>query len=110
MNARIKKLWVKALRSGKYKQGIGQLRRDNGEPKFCCLGVLCDIHAKTRQGQTWNEDGSYDDEDSDLPLSVVEWAELDSSDPVLGTKRRASQINDAGESFEYIAKLIEKRL
>lgn len=32
--------WVAALRSGKYKQGVGGLRRDD---RFCCLGVLCEI-------------------------------------------------------------------
>ena len=29
--------WVKALRSGKYIQGTGQLHRDGS---YCCLGVL----------------------------------------------------------------------
>ena len=33
--------WLKALRSGKYKQGTFALHRSNGT--FCCLGVLCDI-------------------------------------------------------------------
>src|SRR5688572_11113721 len=33
-----RKLWVEALRSGKYEQGTGQLA--NGDGGFCCLGVL----------------------------------------------------------------------
>ena len=37
--ARVQKL-VDALRSRKYKQGVGRLRIDD---KFCCLGVACDI-------------------------------------------------------------------
>lgn len=41
--------WVKALRSGKYKQGEGELRNNN---HFCCLGVLCDISKAGR----WLED------------------------------------------------------
>lgn len=32
--------WVKALRSGKYKQGFCQLRRGDS---YCCLGVLCEV-------------------------------------------------------------------
>ena len=44
MKQKIKALWVAALRSGDYEQGIGQLRNEN---KFCCLGVLCDLHAQT---------------------------------------------------------------
>jgi len=38
-------LWVKALRSGKYRQGIGVLKMVdtvNGA-RYCCLGVLCEI-------------------------------------------------------------------
>lgn len=37
--AQIKK-WVTALRSGKYKQSIGELQNHEG---YCCLGVACDI-------------------------------------------------------------------
>ena len=37
----VKTKWLDALRSGKYKQGRGILRRPDGS--FCCLGVLCDI-------------------------------------------------------------------
>ena len=36
-------LWVKALRSGEYKQTTGQLRKDDGH---CCLGVACDLYGK----------------------------------------------------------------
>lgn len=37
----LKENWLSALKSGKYIQGAGQLRKGNS---FCCLGVLCDIH------------------------------------------------------------------
>lgn len=37
MDAKLKKKWVKALLSGKYRQGEGMLQ-DGG--KYCCLGVL----------------------------------------------------------------------
>jgi hypothetical protein len=37
----LRKKWVDALRSGKYKQGKGSLRSANGA--YCCLGVLCDV-------------------------------------------------------------------
>jgi len=32
--------WTEALRSGKYKQGTGALRKKDA---YCCLGVLCDL-------------------------------------------------------------------
>lgn len=34
--------WVKALRSGKYKQGEGVLF-DKKTKAYCCLGVLCNV-------------------------------------------------------------------
>lgn len=41
MKESTKKAWVKALRSGKYKQCRGQLvRRGKDETSYCCLGVL----------------------------------------------------------------------
>ena len=33
--------WIKALRSGDYKQGYHALR--SWDDKFCCLGVACDL-------------------------------------------------------------------
>lgn len=41
MDKEIKKKWVEALRSGKYRQGHYVLRDENDS--FCCLGVLVDI-------------------------------------------------------------------
>lgn len=43
MKKKIAKMWADALRSGDYKQGIGRLRNEHNH--FCCLGVLCNLHA-----------------------------------------------------------------
>lgn len=40
MPAEMKAKWVEALRSGKYKQGKGNLEVDTVVPSYCCLGVL----------------------------------------------------------------------
>jgi hypothetical protein len=40
MNEEAKRLWVAALRSGKYDQTTGALRDGVG---YCCLGVLCEV-------------------------------------------------------------------
>lgn len=37
MDPNVKTLWLKALRSGNYKQGYMKLRSGD---RFCCLGVL----------------------------------------------------------------------
>lgn len=40
MDAKLKEEWVKALRSGEYRQGRTYFDRYG---KFCCLGVLCKV-------------------------------------------------------------------
>lgn len=46
MNKTIKRQWIKALRSGKYRQGHNSLATWDQEAQafeYCCLGVLCEI-------------------------------------------------------------------
>jgi len=43
LDKEIKKAWIEALRSGKYKQGQLSLKHNNC---YCCLGVLCEINHK----------------------------------------------------------------
>ena len=63
MNTERKAAWVKALRSGEYKQGDAALRmnddHEEGKYKYCCLGVLCDLAQKEKwiEGR-WSEGGS----------------------------------------------------
>jgi len=40
VNKQLKAEWVKALRSGEYKQGRLRLQRGDS---YCCLGVLCEV-------------------------------------------------------------------
>jgi hypothetical protein len=40
MNDKLKSNWIAALRSGKYKQTAGTLKKGDS---YCCLGVLCEI-------------------------------------------------------------------
>lgn len=110
MNAKVKRMWLKALRSGEYEQGEGALRR-NG--RYCCLGVLCDLHAKTTKKKWKKETGdgySYYKTSATLPDEVVDWAGLDDDDPKLSTHKRAAALNDSGRTFNYIANQIEKYL
>jgi hypothetical protein len=39
-----KRLWLEALRSGRFQQGHTMLAVDRGDGmQFCCLGVLCEV-------------------------------------------------------------------
>lgn len=118
MNKRIKAKWLEALRSGRYKQGRDKLK--NGD-KFCCLGVLCDLHRlennKTRKLKLgWGEGETYLDEDAILPDAVMEWAGLETKNPIVEDYDLAT-FNDGYKgckvrphTFKQIAKLIEKHL
>ena len=114
MNKRIKKLWVAALRSGEYKQGRRRLRSNVNT--FCCLGVLCNIHAqehpKIAAAQKDSEQymGSY----AQLPKAVVRWAGLETSPctcvRIAGNLNFLAVYNDNGVPFSQIADAIEEQL
>jgi hypothetical protein len=104
MNQEIKTKWLEALRSGAYQQGRTYLRTDN---KYCCLGVLCDLHAKATNTE-WIHNyvisaDAYLNATCLLPGKVGCWAGLDSedTDPLI-------HMNDNGEPFSQIATFIEK--
>ena len=102
MNAEIKQQWVEALRSGEYKQGKDYLRRDG---EYCCLGVLCDLHAQAT-GYRWDQNtrsNTYRNADLYAPDEVLDWAGLtDQQGRVLAT------LNDGNANFNAIAFAIEK--
>lgn len=110
MNPEIKQRWIEALPH--YKQTTGALRR---EDRFCCLGVLCDLHSK-ETGTPWGEDwiGSnygVNKNHSTLPSEVVEWSGLSEPNPVIpGVDRSLAELNDSGQTFAEIASLIKEHL
>lgn len=116
MDARVKKIWVDALRSGEYSQGQHRLRTDDN---FCCLGVLCELHSKENPDGQWYRKHTYYCGDRGafydgrvLPIPVQTWAGLDGPDPYLdlNSLTRASAFNDSGLDFNKMADLIEKML
>lgn len=114
MNKEIKQKWVKALRSGKYKQTRSKLKSTNG--RFCCLGVLCDIYAKENGLRCSRHNdvamGIFDSLEL-LPDEIKDWADVD-NDPILylkeGTKTLTCLNDEDGKSFKEIADLIEENL
>lgn len=114
MNQEIKEQWVEALRSGKYKQGQGQLRDDNN--KFCCLGVLCNLHAQAHPeiAAQQEDPSSYLGGYEFPPKEVLKWAGLNSEEGEFvdekGEGQSLAELNDEGRTFRYLANRIEKFL
>lgn len=102
MKKGIRNRWVKALRSGKYKQGQSRLATKTLGPclksieEYCCLGVLCKIQDP---GQAhW--DGS-----ESLPPDILS-AGLDNK-----AMQKLVMMNDEDHrTFKGIATWIEKHL
>ena len=111
MNKTIKRRWVSALRSGKYRQGTEALRSGN---TFCCLGVLCDLHAKATF-VSWEYDAltgmySYLGETILLPRIVCEWAGIADQNP-LALRVFLTTHNDVrARSYKQIARLVDTHL
>lgn len=105
-NPEIMQEWAERLESGKYKQGRGALRRDDGT--FCCLGVLCEIAVEAgvipQPIQTVWTGGkfAYDGQTNLLPESVFTWAGLPNMSPVFSGHILANA-NDQGTTFSSIA-------
>lgn len=83
MKPAIKRLWITALLSGKYKQGKSCLKKGN---KFCCLGVLSDLYAK-KHNIEWKKE-KYENvklfnESELLPSKVMQWAALSRKNPMV---------------------------
>lgn len=128
MNAEVKQKWLDALRSGEYKQAKSALRNGDG---YCCLGVLCDLHAKAT-GHVWGDEDEYLGQCDLLPKEVCDWAELVSDqvnehgenefdisvdsrlldDNVVNeyTNPSLAGLNDEDNDFPTIAAIIEKQL
>jgi hypothetical protein len=136
MKKDIAKKWVKALRSGKYKQGECYLKQfnDNGQAKHCCLGVLCELyndsmrknHKKTLSTKIRSKHSTdcvtFNNKEGELPKVVMKWADI--KDPIgryiietknspLGKIEEIGSLadkNDIGITFKTISNFIEKNV
>jgi hypothetical protein len=105
MKAEIAKLWAEALPH--YKQTKRALRDGDS---FCCLGVLCNLHAQAHPeiAATETDPQFYIGEGAFLPLAVKQWAGMRSRGGDLPDGRSLASENDTGASFKTIAKFIKK--
>jgi len=112
MNQEIKAKWIAALRSGEYTQTIGKLYRHRpdfaDQPGYCCLGVLCDLHAKeTENAWQYSSEGygHYFSECDELPATVIQWAGLPDGNPMVTTQYKYEGTDEYVDLTVEIAKL-----
>lgn len=113
MNSKVKKLWLKALRSGKYKQTKGVLKNHKG---YCCLGVLADIYNKDKINSGWKYDDylkqyRYEEKVGVLSDNICKWANISTQGGfhnIKGEYKALVTFNDRGKSFKQIANYIER--
>ncbi len=122
MNLDPKRLWLEALRSGGYQQGVDALASimRGHRDEYCCLGVACEVAVMSGvelEKRVSNKDFgvyTYDGMTDSLPYSVASWLGVDVADPTVstptGVSRRLSQLNDDGRTFAELANLIEAQL
>lgn len=127
------KKWVKALLSGKYKQGQGTLKKYKSEDQahHCCLGVLCELYnenmikrKKKKLSEKLIQPNSYyyhsafhgvvefNRSRDYLPKKVTEWAGMENNLGCFTYKNHKNgclaDLNDDGAKFKTIANIIEK--
>ncbi len=104
MTKYLKNKWIKALRSGDYKQTTCHLC-DTALDKHCCLGVLCDISSKLpfEDGDVFFEDDRYDAEIPSEGLRLIGLKESEQTTLII--------MNDSDhKTFEKIADWIKDNL
>lgn len=109
LNHKFKRKWLKALRSGIYKQGTGVLKV-KGKQEYCCLGVACDVAGIPRDKYAGKELPS--DLSKTLQLKLPPFfrsEEFGGNDECDDYIRTLAQMNDDGESFTDIANEIEAK-
>lgn len=118
----IKRKWLAALRSGKYKQGTNGLRTNSlrspwRKPfsSFCCLGVLADVvDPEGWQIKRPHDEWAHRGEVGLLSLRVCGEAcrmhRSEVSHFFHDAMPTLAEMNDSGKTFKQIAKWIEKNL
>lgn len=112
MNKEIKKKWVEALRSGKYKQGKLVLKIHDS---FCAAGVLCDLYIR-ETGQEWEEHNQniyrIHGQADYIPEEVQEWADLSLYNPMFYYNNEFISLTalNYDTNFLEVADVIEEHL
>lgn len=98
------KTWIRALRSGKYRQAKGTLQNDSGH---CCLGVACEVFVPTNK-QARLKNGALHGPTPVAQRAAPEWLKIINIEFEEASGRRLSQLNDYDElTFNEIADLLQ---
>lgn len=114
MRKQLKEKWVKALRSGEFKQGKDYLcaEQDDGTHAFCCLGVLACVMGK--KPERLISKSHLNEVRMAKPSGLGSWGSgcYDNEDPETHytTQRKLAAMNDNGDSFKQIANWISRNL
>lgn len=122
MKPELKRRWINALRSRRYKKGTGALHTlgsSRNEDTFCCLGVLAqlavedgvmkpkiDKDAEVARYGTADHDGTF------LPAKICKWAGIPrhSVSATNDIQYLLADQNDHCDSFDDVIPLIEELL
>lgn len=124
MNQGVKAQWGEWLLAHEADQGTGALcrKRDDGKEELCCLGGLCELARAAGVVTRVLDEGTGNyaygapgehPEQGVLPVSVMRWAHLDSTNPVMSRQYPGyslAELNDHGTSFRAIWDLIREHL
>ncbi len=94
--------WIKALRSGKYKQTQSRLRRGDS---FCCLGVACALYGKQFNKRFRKE--LFMHRSTTLPIPVLDWLGITSSQEAELYKKNDGIGGYGSHSFSEIADILK---
>jgi hypothetical protein len=107
-------LWVRALRSGRYKQTTGSLCTHEG---YCCLGVACDVYRKyhgdlvvdklVSHRNKANFEMSYGGCEGLMPYKVGKWLDLEEDGRTVSGHSLTKLNDDERKTFDEIADIIE---
>jgi hypothetical protein len=111
----VRRAWIEALLSGKYKKADGYLGtydEKTGKGSFCALGVLCDLAVKAKVipepikeekigREKWSLAFGKEEAGGDLPDEVREWAGITNRFGSMtlkdGTETCIPSLNDSGD-------------
>lgn len=112
MEKALKEKWLKALRSGRYKQTRKALKRqsENGDCRYCCLGVLCDVSGEGKWVELGCREIRYTFVDGTMAGALSPEFKKRHGIPLKTMNLLIAMNDDNGMSFEEIADWIETNI